>query len=88
MALASDSCRAELRTRKARAEAQAENGTLYPLCVATEAHVYYNKVVRRVVKRPTKILQHQLYAHPSLGVTLYYLCFWLDVGYADQDEEE
>lgn len=76
--------RAELRTRKARAEAQAENGTLDPLLVATEARIYYNKVMKRVVKRPKKILQHKLY--PSLG--MYYLCFWSDVGYADQDVEE
>ena len=61
--------RAELRTRKARAEAQAENGTLDPLLVATEARIYYNKVMRRVGKRPKKILQHKLY--PSLG--MYYL---------------
>ena len=51
--------------------------------MATEARIYYNKVMRRVVKRPTKILQHQLY--PSLGMC--YLCFWPDVGYANQDEE-
>ena len=57
--------RAELRTRKARAEAQAENGTLDPLLVATEARIYYNKVMKRVVKRPKKILEHKLY--PSLG---------------------
>ena len=60
--------RAELRTRKARAEAQAENGTLDPLLVATEARIYYNKVMKRVVKRPKKILQHKLY--PSLGMTI------------------
>ena len=72
--------RAELRTRKARAEAQAENGTLDPLRVATEARIYYNKIMRRVEKRPKKILEHKLY--PSLGMTLYYLCFWSDVGYA------
>ena len=76
--------RAELRTRKARAEAQAENGTLDPLLVATEARIYYNKVMKRVVKRPKRILAHKLY--PSLG--MYYLCFWSDVGYADQDVEE
>ena len=40
--------------------------------------------MRRVVKRPQKILQHKL--HPSLG--RYYFCFWPDVGYADQDVEE
>ena len=74
--------RAELRTRKARAEAQAENGTLDPLLVATEARIYYNKVMKRVVKRPKKILAHKLY--PSLG--MYHLCFWTDVGYADQDD--
>ena len=68
--------RAELRTRKARAEAQAENGTLGPLLVATEARIYYNKVMRRTEKRPKKILEHKLY--PSLG--MYYLCFWKDVG--------
>ena len=78
--------RAELRTRKARAEAQAENGTLDPLLVATEARVYYNKVMRRVEKRPKKILEHKLY--PSLGMALYYLCFWSYVGYADHDVEE
>ena len=78
--------RAELRTRKARAEAQAENGTLNPLLVATEARIYYNKVMRRTEKRPKKILEHKLY--PSLGMTLYCLCFWSDVGYADQDVEE
>ena len=37
---------AELRTRKARAEAQAENGSLDPLLVATEARIYYNKVMQ------------------------------------------
>ena len=57
--------RAELRTRKARAAAEAANGTLDPTTVATEARIYYDKVMRRVVKRPKKILQHQLY--PSLG---------------------
>ena len=72
---------AELRTRKARAEAQAENGTLDPLLVATEAHIYYNKVMCRVEKRPKKTLEYKLY--PSLG--MYYLCFWKDEGYADQD---
>ena len=76
--------RAELRTRKARAEAQAENGTLDPLLVATEARIYYNKVMKRVVKRPKKVLEHKLY--PSLG--MYHLCFWSDVGYADHDVEE
>ena len=55
----SESDRAELRTTKARAEAQAENGALDPLLVATEARIYYNKVMRRVVKRPKKMLQHQ-----------------------------
>ena len=77
--------RAELRTRKARVETQVENGTLGPLLVATEARIYYNTVMRRVVKRPKKIhvLQHQLYSSNSLG--MYYLCFWSDVGYADQD---
>ena len=76
--------RAELRTRKVRAEAQAENGTLDPLLVATEARIYYNKVMCRVEKWPKKILEHKLY--PSLG--MYYLCFWSGVGYADQDVEE
>ena len=54
--------------------------------MATEARIYYNKVMRRVEKRPKKILEHKLY--PSLGMTLYYLCFWSDVGYADQDVDE
>ena len=76
--------RAELRTRKARAEAQAENWTLDPLLVATKARIYYNKVMRRTEKRPKKVLEHKLC--PSLG--MYYLCFWKDVGYADQDVEE
>ena len=44
----------------------------------------YNKVIRWVEKRPKKILEHKLY--PSLG--MYYLCFWKDVGYSDQDVEE
>ena len=35
-------------------------------------------------KRPTKILDHKDY--PTLG--RYYLLFWHDVGYADQDKEE
>ena len=48
--------RAELRTSKARDEAQAENGTVDPLRVATEARIYYNKIMRRDVKRPKKIL--------------------------------
>ena len=77
---------AELRTRKARAEAQAENGTLDPLRVATEARIYYNKVMRRTEKRPKKILEHKL--HPKASLGMYYLCFWSDVGYADQDVEE
>ena len=75
---------AESRTKKARAEAQALNGTLDPLRVATEARIYYNNVMRRVEKRPKRILEHKLY--PSLGMS--YLCFWTDVGYADQDVEE
>ena len=65
--------RAELRTRKARAEAQAENGTLDPLLVATEAHIYYNKVMRRVVKRPKKphVPNLTLYPHQlcKIGAT-------------------
>ena len=42
--------------------------------------------MRRVVKRPKKILQHKM--DPSLG--MHYLCFWSDdiVGFADQDVEE
>ena len=76
--------RAELRTRKARAEAQAENGTLDPLRVATEARIYYNKIMRRVEKRPKKILEHTV---PFPGCVPGYLCFWSDVGYADQDVE-
>ena len=55
--------------------------------MATEACIYYNKVMVRVVKRPKKMLQHQSY--PCLGMALYYLHFLSDVGYyADQDEEE
>ena len=50
--------RAELRTRKARVEAQAENGSLDPLLVATEARIYYNKVMHRTEKQPKKILEH------------------------------
>ena len=79
---------AELRTMKARAEARAENGTLDPLLVATEARVYYNKLMRRVEKWPKKTLEHKLYGHLYPSVGMYYLCVWKDVGYADQDVEE
>ena len=69
-----------LRSRKADSSV----AHLDPVLVATEARIYYNKVMQIYSKRPTKILKHVDY--PALG--RYYLLFWHDVGYADQDIEE
>lgn len=69
-----------LRSKKAESPA----GHLDPILVAAEARIYYNKIMHIFTKRPTKILKHMDY--PALG--RYYLLFWHDVGYADQDIEE
>jgi len=57
---------------------------LDPIVVATEAHIYYNKVMQISLKPPTKSLKHV--DTPALHIS--YLLFWHDVGYADQDIEE
>ena len=75
--------RVTLRSRKASVSAQAKN-SLVPLEVAAQARIYYAKATQTRERRPTKIIGHMDYQ--TLG--RHYLCFWSDVGYADQDIEE